>query len=62
MCLQGEAPRTFDATFPGGAGRWELRRTPFRQGGLPHRMIVLSDLSRALREEERRHGSDSFAC
>jgi two-component system, NtrC family, nitrogen regulation sensor histidine kinase NtrY len=52
MCLRGEAPRTLDATFPGGAGRWELRRTLFRQGGLPHRMIVLSDLSRALREEE----------
>jgi two-component system, NtrC family, nitrogen regulation sensor histidine kinase NtrY len=52
MCLQGDTPRTFDATFPGGAGRWELRRTSFRQGGLPHRMIVLSDLSRALREEE----------
>jgi two-component system, NtrC family, nitrogen regulation sensor histidine kinase NtrY len=52
MCLQGEAPRTLEASFPGGAGRWELRRTPFRQGGLPHQMIVLSDLSRALREEE----------
>lgn len=53
MCLLGEAPRTFTATFPGGSGRWELRRTGFRQGGLPHSMIVLTDLSRALREEER---------
>ena len=25
----------------------------FRQGGLPHRLLVLSDVSRALREEER---------
>jgi two-component system, NtrC family, nitrogen regulation sensor histidine kinase NtrY len=53
MCLQGEAPRTFAATFPGAAGRWELRRTGFRQGGMPHHLIVLSDLTRALREEER---------
>lgn len=52
-CLQGDTPRTMNATFPGGAGRWELRRTMFRQGGLPHQLVVLSDLSRALREEER---------
>jgi two-component system, NtrC family, nitrogen regulation sensor histidine kinase NtrY len=52
MCLRGAAPRTLEATFAGGTGRWELRRTPFRQGGLPHQMIVLSDLTRALREEE----------
>lgn len=53
MCLHGEAPRTLPATFPGGSGRWELRRTAFRQGGLPHQLVVISDLSRALREEER---------
>jgi two-component system, NtrC family, nitrogen regulation sensor histidine kinase NtrY len=53
MCLHGVAPRTFPATFPGGSGRWELRRTAFRQGGLPHQLVVISDLSRALREEER---------
>ena len=52
-CLIGDAPRTFRGVFPGGTGRWELRRSEFRQGGLPHRLVVLSDLSRALREEER---------
>ncbi|MQA92001.1 MAG: PAS domain-containing protein [Gemmatimonas sp.] len=52
-CLKGEAPRTVTTGFPGGAGRWELRRTTFRQDGLPHQLVVLSDLSRALREEER---------
>jgi nitrogen fixation/metabolism regulation signal transduction histidine kinase len=52
-CLQGEAPRTLDVPFPGGLGRWELRRGVFRQGGLPHQLLVLSELSRALREEER---------
>jgi two-component system, NtrC family, nitrogen regulation sensor histidine kinase NtrY len=52
-CLEGNTPRTITASFPGGSGRWELRRTSFRQGGLPHQLVVLSDLSRALREEER---------
>jgi signal transduction histidine kinase len=42
-----------EATFPGASGRWEARTGEFRQGGLPHRLLVLSDLSRALREEER---------
>ncbi len=53
-CLEGdEGPRTFDAIFPGGGGRWELRRGGFRQDGRPHTLLVLTDLSRALREEER---------
>ncbi len=52
-CLDGESPRTFDATFPGGAGRWEVRGGTFRQDGLPHQLLVLSDLSRVLRAEER---------
>ena len=51
--LTGPSPRTFTAAFPGGTRRWELRRSEFRQGGLPHQLLVLSDLSRALREEER---------
>jgi nitrogen fixation/metabolism regulation signal transduction histidine kinase len=49
----GAEPRTLDIAFPGRAGRWEARSGEFRQGGLPHRLLVLSDLSRALREEER---------
>ena len=52
-CLAGgEGARLMDAAFPGASGRWEVRRTMFRQGGLPHVLLVLSDLSRALREEE----------
>lgn len=34
--------------------RWLVRRSMFRQNGLPHTLLVLSDVSRALREEERR--------
>jgi two-component system nitrogen regulation sensor histidine kinase NtrY len=51
--LAGEAPRVVDAAFPGGSGRVELRRGTFRPGGLPHQLVVLADVSRALREEER---------
>lgn len=52
-CLEGAAPRTLLSVFPGGSGPWELRRGHFRQRGLPHTLIVLTDLRRALREEER---------
>ncbi len=52
-CIEGELARTVELSFPGGVGRWGLRRGSFRQGGLPHDLIVLTDLSRTLREEER---------
>jgi two-component system, NtrC family, nitrogen regulation sensor histidine kinase NtrY len=53
-CLEGEPARTMELAFPGGSGRWGLRRGSFRQGGLPHQLVVLSDLSRTLRDEERK--------
>jgi two-component system nitrogen regulation sensor histidine kinase NtrY len=51
--LDRNAASATDVRFPGRAGRWEVRATEFRQGGLPHRLLMLTDLSRALREEER---------
>ena len=51
--LSGDAPRADTLTFPGRAGRWEVRRGTFRQDGLPHQLLVLADVSRALSEEER---------
>lgn len=51
--LEGITPRTIELTHPGGQGRFELRRNVVRQEGLPLQLLVLSDLSRALREEER---------
>ena len=51
--LSGVAPRTLELNHPGGTGRWELRRTVVRQEGQPLQLIILSDLRRALREEER---------
>jgi nitrogen fixation/metabolism regulation signal transduction histidine kinase len=52
-CLEGPTPRIEDVAFPGGSGRWELRRTTFRQEGRPHQLLVLADVSRPLRDEER---------
>lgn len=52
-CLQGETSRTMEIMLPGGVGRWGLRRTTFREHGMPHTLVVLTDLSRALRDEER---------
>jgi nitrogen fixation/metabolism regulation signal transduction histidine kinase len=46
-------PGILDLAFAGGAGRFEVRTGTFRQGGEPHRLLVLADVSRALRDEER---------
>ncbi len=51
--LTGDPARTFEASFPGAFGRWGMRRSAFRSEGVPHQMVVLADLSRTLREEER---------
>ena len=52
-CLDGEASRMLaTTTFPGAQGRWGLRRTQFREGGRPHQLLVIADLSQPLREEE----------
>jgi nitrogen fixation/metabolism regulation signal transduction histidine kinase len=40
--------------LPGGSSpRWLLRRSAFRQEGIPHTLIVLSNISRVLREQEQ---------
>lgn len=52
-CLVGENARTVDRAFRAQTGRWGIRRSEFRKDGLPHQLLVISDLSRALREEER---------
>ncbi len=31
--------------FPGGGGRWEIRRRSFREGGKPHELLVISELT-----------------
>ena len=54
-CLQGpdDGTQIVQMVFPGGVGRWGVRRSVFREGGVPHQLLVLTDLSQTLREEER---------
>lgn len=49
----GEGSNTMQMVFPGGVGRWDIRRSTFREGGMQHQLLVLTDLSQTLREEER---------
>jgi len=51
-CLDGPEQTTMQAVFPGGAGRWGVRRTRIRERGLPLELVVISDLTQALREQE----------
>ncbi|HEV2382008.1 MAG TPA: ATP-binding protein [Terriglobia bacterium] len=54
-CLEAPAPSILSMTFPGGgsgAARWGVHRSAFREGGRRNRLLVLSDMSRPLREEE----------
>jgi two-component system nitrogen regulation sensor histidine kinase NtrY len=53
-CLDADDDEPVTLNFPGGSGRWGIRRSTFREQGLPHELLVLTDLSRTLREEERR--------
>jgi len=52
-CLTCENESLVELHFATDA-RWFVRRSSFRQQGIPHTLVVLSDVSRALREEERR--------
>lgn len=45
--------RLVSMDFPNASGRWEVRHSSFRQDGLAHHLVVLTDVSRTLREEER---------
>ena len=49
----GGAPQTMQMVFSGRVGRWDIRRSTFREGGQQLQLLVLTDLSQTLREEER---------
>jgi two-component system, NtrC family, nitrogen regulation sensor histidine kinase NtrY len=51
-CLEGPPQNTFQGVFPGGAGRWGVRRSLIRERGLPLELVVISDLTQALSEQE----------
>ena len=51
--LSADSSRVVDLTLPTVSGRFEVRHGAVRQGGRPVHLLVLSDVSRALRDEER---------
>jgi nitrogen fixation/metabolism regulation signal transduction histidine kinase len=51
--VEGQPSETIARTFRNMEKRWLIRRTWFRQHGVQHRLIVLSEVSEALRAEER---------
>ena len=51
--LEGPSKQAIAHPFSKSEKRWIVDRTSFRQGGVPHLLIVLSDASEALRAEER---------
>src|SRR5579859_2949933 len=53
-CLTAQNESLVGLNLNDSQARWLLRRSSFRQHGVPHTLVVLSDVSRALREEERR--------
>jgi nitrogen fixation/metabolism regulation signal transduction histidine kinase len=53
-CLVADNESLVELDLKDTQARWLLRRSSFRQNGVPHTLVVLSDVSRALREEERR--------
>lgn len=53
--LEGDDVRVLDAARFAGAqakARWSLRRSSFRERGVPHTLVVVADVSQALRDEE----------
>jgi nitrogen fixation/metabolism regulation signal transduction histidine kinase len=50
--LTGPVSSVTRASFRGASGQWSVRRGDFRESGQPHQLLVLSDITRPLREEE----------
>ena len=51
--LEGETPRTIEREDTAGSRRWQIRRSAIRMEGERLTLVVMTDLSTALRAEER---------
>jgi nitrogen fixation/metabolism regulation signal transduction histidine kinase len=51
--LEGPSSRLLTHVFPGRGGRFEIRHAPLRSGGRGGQLLVINDVGRVLREEER---------
>ena len=54
VCLESNEDAPLTWSFPAAPDDGAFDEVPFRERGLPHELLVLTDLSRTLREEERR--------
>jgi nitrogen fixation/metabolism regulation signal transduction histidine kinase len=52
-CFDARNETLVELPYSSPTARWMVRKSSFRQNGVPHTLIVLSDVSRALREQER---------
>jgi two-component system nitrogen regulation sensor histidine kinase NtrY len=52
-CLKATSEALMALPANSTSARWLVRQSKFREKGVPHTLVVLSDVSRALREEER---------
>ncbi len=52
-CLESDDTRALELSFPGATGRWSVRKSTFRESGRAHTLLMITDLSQALRDEER---------
>jgi nitrogen fixation/metabolism regulation signal transduction histidine kinase len=50
--LTGPVASVTRAAFGGNSGLWTVRRGVFRESGQPHQLLVVSDITRPMREEE----------
>ncbi|MCX7513969.1 sensor histidine kinase [Frateuria hangzhouensis] len=51
--LEGPAAQVLAHAFPGRSGRFEVRHAALRSGGRGGQLLVINDVGRVLREEER---------
>ncbi|MBD8897558.1 ATP-binding protein [Rhodanobacter sp. DHG33] len=51
--LEGPSARLLRHVFPGRSGRFEIRHAALRSGGRGGQLLVINDVGRVLREEER---------
>lgn len=51
--LEGPAAHLRTQVFPGRSGRFDIRHAPLRSGGRGGQLLVVNDVGRVLREEER---------
>jgi nitrogen fixation/metabolism regulation signal transduction histidine kinase len=50
--VESPQPVVVERSFPRGHGRWSVRSSTFWERGLPHRLLIVQDLTRTLREEQ----------